>query len=166
GDLAIGDHLGTPAPGMPLAWQCTGNVWVRASNSFGFVPPQPYPGAALPVQGCYDVPVIQTALLDVLAAVITLVVMLAVERRVRGRVTGVVAAGFVLVYGTGRLAFDFLRGDPRYLGLTASQWTAAAVMAAIVIWLVRRRPARQGGGEPPRSGRTGDREPQTTEERG
>lgn len=142
GDLAIGEHLGAPAPDLPIAWRCTGNLWERASNSFGHVPPQPYPGGAMPVQGCFDVPVIHTALFDVLAATATLLAVLAVERWVRQRRAGTLAATFVVVYGTGRLVFDVFREDARYGGLTASQWTALAAVTVAVAWLAssRRRP--------------------------
>ncbi|MBW3619034.1 MAG: prolipoprotein diacylglyceryl transferase [Actinobacteria bacterium] len=139
GDLAIGDHIGAPAPNLPFAWRCTGNLWERATNTFGYVPPQPYPAGASPVQGCFDVPVIQTALLDVVAASVALVVVSLVERRMRRRPVGTLAATFVAVYGIGRLGFDFFRADVRYAGLTASQWTAMAAVALAVAWLARAR---------------------------
>lgn len=107
GDLAIGDHLGAAVPGSWLAWQCTGNFWVEATNTFGSVAPLPDPPGAEPVAGCFDVPVIQTAT-------------------------------FVIVYGSGRLTLDFLRGDDRYAGLTASQWTAFAAVSIAVAWVIRR----------------------------
>lgn len=160
GDLAIGDHIGAPAPDFPLAWRCTGNLWQRASNSLGYVPPQPYPDGAAPVQGCFDVAVIQTALFDVLAATATLLAVLAVERWARQRAVGTLAATFVAVYGTGRLIFDVFREDVRYAGLTASQWTALAAATVAVAWLVwsRRRPRPR----PPAD--LDDRSPVTTEE--
>ena len=155
GDLAIGDHIGAPAPDFPLAWRCTGNMWQRTSNSLGFVAPQPYPDTMMPVQGCFDVPVIQTALFDVLAATATLLVVLAAERWVRHRPVGTLAATFVLSYGTGRLVFDLFREDARYAGLTASQWTAVAAIVAAVVWLVRARhqpgPAAEAVADPPPS---------------
>lgn len=140
GDLAIGDHLGAAAPDALLAWRCTGNFWVEASNSLGRVAPTAYPtGVAAPVQGCFDVPVVQTALFDSVAAAVTLAVVLLVERRVQGRTgTGLLAATFVLAYGTGRLVLDSFRGDLRHAGLTASQWTALTAITAAVAWLVRR----------------------------
>ena len=146
GDLMIGDHIGAPAPGSPFAWRCTGNYWDRADNAFGFIAPQAYPAAGTPTQGCFTTPVVQTALLDALAATATVLAVLAVARWVTGRPgTGLEAATFVLVYGTGRFGFDVLRQDARYAGLTASQWTALFAVAAVAAWLVARRP---WGGEP------------------
>ena len=141
GDLAIGDHLGAAAPDALLAWQCTGNFWVEASNNLGRVAPSAYPtGVAAPVQGCFDIPVVQTALFDSVAAAATLVVVIMVERRIRGRArTGLLAATFVLAYGTGRLVLDSLRGDLRYAGLTASQWTALTAVTVALAWLMGSR---------------------------
>lgn len=145
GDLAIGDHIGAPAPDFPLAWRCTGNLWEPTSNSLGHVPPQPYPDTIVPVQGCFDVPVIQTALFDVLAATATLLVIVAVERWVRHRPVGTLAATFVATYGTGRLVFDLFREDLRHAGLTASQWTALAAAVLAIAWLTwARRQASDG----------------------
>jgi phosphatidylglycerol:prolipoprotein diacylglycerol transferase len=139
GDLAIGDHIGAPAPDLPFAWRCTGNLWERATNSFGYVAPQPYPATGAPVQGCFDVPVIQTALLDVFSASVALVALIVVERRSRRRAVGTLAATFVVAYGIGRLVFDVFREDVRYGGLTASQWTAMVAVALAVGWLLRSR---------------------------
>ena len=139
GDLAIGDHIGAPAPDFPLAWRCGGNWWQQASNSLGYVPPQPHPAGAAPVQGCFDVPVLQTALLDVVAAAATLLVVLAVARWVQRRHVGVLAATFVVAYGSGRLVFDVFREDVRHGWLTASQWTALVAVVLALGWLVRSR---------------------------
>jgi phosphatidylglycerol:prolipoprotein diacylglycerol transferase len=144
GDLLIGDHIGAPAPDVPLAWRCTGDYWDRAENAIAYIAPQAYPAAGTPTQGCFTTPVIQTALLDALAAAATLLVVLAVARRVTRRPgTGVEAATFVLVYGLGRLGFDVLRQDERYAGLTASQWTALVAVLAVSTWLLSRRPWRR-----------------------
>lgn len=141
GDLLIGDHIGAPAPDVPLAWRCAGDYWDRAENAFAYVAPQAYPTAGTPTQGCFTTPVIQTALLDALAAAATLLVVLAVARRVTRRPgTGVEAATFVLVYGLGRFGFDVLRQDERYAGLTASQWTALVAVLTVSTWLLSRRP--------------------------
>jgi phosphatidylglycerol:prolipoprotein diacylglycerol transferase len=147
GDLAIGDHLGAPAPGSPFAWQCTGNLWERTTNSFGYVAPQPYPSGAEPVAGCFDVPVLQTAMFDVAAATATMIVLLLLERRLRTHATGTLAATFVVSYGAGRLLFDNFRGDLRYAGLTASQWLALTAILAAGTWLLARRPWELGSGE-------------------
>lgn len=98
--------------------------------------PQPYPDGAKPVQGRCDGPVIQTVLFDVLAATATLLVVLPVDRWVRQGRVGALAATFVAVYGTGRLAFDVFREDARYGGLTASQWIALVIVALAVAWPV------------------------------
>lgn len=139
GDLAIGDHLGRVESSFPLAWQCTSNLWVEATNSLGRVAPSAYPTGFEPVQGCYDVPVIQTALFDVVAAGLTLLVLLAAERRWNSRPTGALAATFAIAYGTGRLLLDTFRGDERHAGLTASQWTAVVVISLATVWLLRHR---------------------------
>ena len=62
-------------------------------------------------------------------------VLMAWRHRARreGQVTLVLAA----LYGAGRFAFDFLREDTRRAGLTASQWTALALVVGAVGWLVR-----------------------------
>jgi phosphatidylglycerol:prolipoprotein diacylglycerol transferase len=140
GDLAIGDHIGPPAPGFPLAWRCTGNFWESATNSLGWAPPQPYPvGAAVePTQGCFDVAVYQTALFDVLAGAVLFVLLLILERR--PRFDGFFVTVFTYGYGLSRLATDFLREDRRYLALTGSQWVVVATLAALTAWLLIRRP--------------------------
>ena len=139
GDLAIGDHLGAAAPDAWWAWRCTGNLWSEATNTFGRIAPVPYPLDSAPVQGCFDVPVIQTAMFDPIAATITLAILLAMERRIGDRdPRGLLVAAFVVIYGSGRLVLDFLRGDVRHLGLTASQWTALAATTLALAWIVRR----------------------------
>lgn len=143
GDLAIGDHIGA-RPGSPLAWRCTGNYWREATNSIGYVPPQPYPvnAATLPVQGCFDVAVIQTALNDMVVVAVILVVLLALERAPRW--DGFFTAVFVYGYGVGRLALDFLREDLRLVaGLTGSQWAALAIVVAVTSFLAWRKPWRK-----------------------
>lgn len=154
GDLAIGDHIGAAAPNNPLAWRCSGNLWEASTNSFGWVVPQAYPTGGAPVQGCFDVPVIQTALFDSLAAAVTLLVILAVERRMRSRPVGVLTATFVAAYGTGRFTLDFFRGDVRYVGLTASQWTALVAATIAITWLLRRANRPGGPRHGPRDGTT------------
>jgi prolipoprotein diacylglyceryltransferase len=137
----IGDHIGAPAPDSPFARRCTGNWWDRADNAFEFLAPLPYPASGAPTQGCFTTPVVQTALLDALAATATLLVVVAVARWITRRPgTGMEAATFVLVYGLGRFGFDVLREDERFAGLTASQWTALVAVLAVTTWLVLRRP--------------------------
>jgi len=140
GDLMIGDHIGRPAPDVALAWQCTGNYWQRATNSFGFVAPEPYPfdAAVAPTLGCFDVPVIQTAMLDFLAAGIVFLLLIALERK--ARFDGFFVTAFVFGYGGLRFLTDFLRQDRTWFGLTGSQWAIVATLTVVVAWLVRTKP--------------------------
>ncbi|MGH3443168.1 MAG: prolipoprotein diacylglyceryl transferase [Nitriliruptorales bacterium] len=153
GDLAIGDHIGAPASGFPLAWRCTGNWWVEATNSYGFVPPQPYPsGAGLaPTQGCFAEAVYQTALFDVITGTVLFALLVVLERRTR--FDGFFVTVFAYGYGISRLATDFLREDRRYLELTGSQWTVLATLAALTAWLLIRRPWQRPGRAWQRPGR-------------
>lgn len=142
GDLAIGDHIGTVAPEWPLAWRCTGNYWLETTNSFGFVPPRPYPVGAEspPVVGCFDVAVHQTALYDALSGAILFGVLLWLERRPRW--DGFFLTVFLGWYGVVRFATDFVREDRRFLALTGTQWTLVAVLVALAAWVAWRRPWR------------------------
>lgn len=143
GDLAIGDHIGTVAEGWPLAWRCTGNYWIEASNSFGYTPPRPYPlGAAdAPVAGCFDVAVHQTALYEVLSAGIVFALLLLLERRARW--DGFFITVFVGWYGAIRFLTDFAREDRRFAALTGSQWTIVATLVLVAAYLAWARPWRQ-----------------------
>lgn len=139
GDLLIGDHIGPPAGGFPLAWRCTGNYWERLTNSFGYVPPQPYPaGGQAPTAGCFDVAVHQTALYDFLAAAVVLGLLLWFERQ--PRFDGFFMATFVYAYGALRFLSDFARQDRTWIGLTGSQWAIVATIAAVTVFLAVRRP--------------------------
>ena len=138
GDLLIGDHVGTPSGGFPLGWRCSANFYVEGANTFGRVPPQPYPASGSPTQGCFDVAVHQTALYDGLAALVVLAVLLVLVRRTL--FPGALAATWLLVYAPLRVLGDVLREDRRWFGLTGSQWTLLAAAAVVVVWLVRRQP--------------------------
>lgn len=142
GDLAIGDHLGGPAPGFPLAWRCTGNYWEAATNSLRSLgqPMPPIAGAPLgdQTQGCFAVAVHQTALYDLLQVGALMAVLLVFERRTRWN--GFFTAVFVAWYGLARFAMDFVREDPRMLGLTGSQYAALVTVLALVGYLTWRRP--------------------------
>lgn len=142
GDLAIGDHIGPPTD-FALGWRCTGNYWERATNSFGYVPPQPYPeGAAdLPTAGCFDTVVHQTALYDFATAGVVLLLLLSLERRARW--DGFFLAAFVYGYGVLRFLTDFVREDRRLLGLTGSQYTVLAAVLAMSLYLWWRKPWRE-----------------------
>lgn len=139
GDLVIGDHIGPPTD-FVLGWRCTGNYWERATNSFGYVPPHPYPeGAAqLPTAGCFDTVVHQTALYDFASAGVVLLLLLVLERRPRW--DGFFLAAFVYGYGALRFVSDFAREDRQLLGLTGSQYTVLAAMVALSLYLWWRKP--------------------------
>jgi phosphatidylglycerol:prolipoprotein diacylglycerol transferase len=85
----------------------------------------------------------QTALYDQLLALVLLIVLLRLRRKVH--FDGFLIAVFGLGYGLCRVLEDFLREDARRLGLTASQWTAIATVLVCVYTLsVRRRTPRWG----------------------
>lgn len=148
GDLAIGDHIGAPSGGFPLGWRCSANHYDAAANAIARIPPEPYPfdAATVPTQGCFDVAVHQTALYDGLAALVVLVVLIVLARR--PLFPGALAAALVLVYAPLRGLGDVVREDPRWLGLTGSQWALLAASIAVVVWLRRRR---RGSVDPPAS---------------
>lgn len=148
GDLAIGDHLGAPTS-APWGWRCTGDLNpVGDPNALGMTAPVPYPEMAVrsgaieaPVVGCFDVPVLQTALVDAVVALVVLAVLLAIERRVDWR-RGSLASAWVVVYGVLRVAGDVLREDRRWFGLTGTQWAlSVAVVVVVAMWWRRRRAA-------------------------
>lgn len=121
GDLIIGDHLGART-GLPFGFQCPDVVDVgRTVGS-----PCP-PGAVVHLTAAYDLIIVSFILF-------TLLVLRRIPLRT-GERTLVLAA----LYGAGRFAFDFLREDTRRLGLTGSQWTAAGLIAAATILILRRR---------------------------
>ncbi|MDP9021789.1 MAG: prolipoprotein diacylglyceryl transferase [Actinomycetota bacterium] len=142
GDLAIGDHLGDPAGGWPLAWRCTGNYWDRATNTLRAlgdpVPPRAGPPYAGQTQGCFDVAVHQTALYDLVQAGLLLALLLWLERKPRWN--GFFITVFVYWYAAARFVSDFLRQDRRLLGLTGSQYAALAAIGALTVFLRWRRP--------------------------
>lgn len=139
GDLAIGDHVGAPSGDFPLGWRCSANLYVEGANTFGRVPPEPYPfdRAEAPTLGCFDLALHQTALYDGLAALIVLAVLLGMVRR--RLFPGALAATWVLVYAPLRGLGDVLREDRRWFGLTGSQWALLVAAVAVTVWLVRRR---------------------------
>ncbi len=144
GDLAIGDHLGAPTTSA-WGWRCAGDFNpVGGPNAMERVAPVPYPSVAVdsgavepPVVGCFDVPVVPTALVDGMVALVVTLVLLVVERRWPGR--GNVATAWVVAYGVLRFVGDVLRRDRRMLGLTGTQWALAAAVLVVVAWQVRRR---------------------------
>lgn len=122
GDLVIADHLGARTD-LPFGFRCPDVVDVgRTVGS-----PCP-PGEVVHL----------TALYDLIAVTVVLVLVLAYRRgsRAEGEVTLVAA----IAYGAGRFMFDFLREDARRLGLTGSQWVglSVVVLAAALLWRRKR----------------------------
>ncbi len=148
GDLVIGDHLGRQTT-SPLGWRCLGEVGGKSPlDASGYRAAVESGGA--PSLGCFDVPVHQTALYDLLSTLLLLGLLLWLAgRRRRG---GLLAIVFVIWYGSARMATDFLRVDRRYLGLTGSQILALTVSLICLYLLARYRGAPQrwasGGYEP------------------
>lgn len=121
GDLVIADHLGEPT-GLPFGFRCPEIVDV--GRTVGSSCP---PGEIVHLSAAYD--------LLVAACVAAVLIVL------RGRSLQVGARTLLLgiLYGVGRVGFDFLRADTRRLGMTGSQWTALAVIALASYLLARRR---------------------------
>lgn len=144
GDLAIGDHLG-PVTTSAWGWRCAGDLNpVGGRNVLEMVAPVPYPSAAVasgavdaPVVGCFDGAVVQTAMVDAVGALVVALVLLAVERRWRGR--GSLATTWVVAYGVLRILGDVLRQDRRVWGLTGTQWALGAAVLGVVVLQARRR---------------------------
>lgn len=144
GDLAIGDHLGSPTTGW-WGWRCTGD-WnpVGGPNAIGMTAPVPYPRLAVesgaipaPTVGCFDEPVLQTAMVDLLVALAVGGLLLVLERRTDTR--GLLAGTWVVAYGVLRLVADVARLDRRAAGLTGTQWALAAAVVAVLVVAVRHR---------------------------
>lgn len=136
GDLVIADHLGARTD-LPFGFRCPEIVDVgRTVGS-----PCP-PGEVVHL----------TALYDLIAVTVVLVLILAYRRG--SRAEGQVTLGAAIAYGAGRFMFDFLREDARRLGLTGSQWVGLTVMlfAAALFWLRKRNldlPRNPDGAEEP-----------------
>jgi phosphatidylglycerol:prolipoprotein diacylglycerol transferase len=132
GDLIIGDHLGKvttfflgyrcPPLGVETGSPCAPTDLVSRT-----------PGAI----------VHQTALYDQLLALVLLIVLVRLRRKVH--FDGFLILVFGLGYGVNRVIEDFLREDTRRFGLTASQWTALlTVSLCLYVLAVRRRTPRWG----------------------
>lgn len=130
GDLVIADHLGGTTT-SPLGFRCP--EFPEVGENVG----SPCPPGEL---------VHLTALYDLMSVSVVLGLVLLVRRRVRleGQTTLIAA----IAYGTGRFLFDFAREDVRRLGLTGSQWVAAAVVLVSVVVLLRRRHAPPNADHP------------------
>jgi phosphatidylglycerol:prolipoprotein diacylglycerol transferase len=132
GDLIIADHLGKvtnfflgyrcPPLGVETGSPCAPTDLVSRT-----------PGAI----------VHQTALYDQLLALVLLIVLIRLRRKVH--FDGFLILVFGLGYGLNRVIEDFLREDTRRFGLTASQWTAlATITLCVYVLAVRRRTPRWG----------------------
>jgi phosphatidylglycerol---prolipoprotein diacylglyceryl transferase len=144
GDLMIGDHIGAPTD-FALGWRCGGDYNPVGGGGFGLAAPRPYPldvpvtaGTDLPTIGCFDTVVHQSALYDLGAALLVLLLLLWLERR--PRFDGFFAVAWVYGYGAVRFLGDFARQDRRFLELTGSQWALLGAAVAVTVWLVRTRP--------------------------
>lgn len=124
GDLIIADHLGARTD-LPFGFRCPDVVDVGRTVG------SPCPaGEVVHLTAAYDL---------VVAAGVAAVLILLRRRMLRlGERTLLLG----VLYGTGRLLFDFLREDTRRLGLTGSQWTALAVIVAASVLIARRRRRR------------------------
>jgi phosphatidylglycerol:prolipoprotein diacylglycerol transferase len=129
GDLIVGDHLGKPTEFF-LGFVCDGVDTASPCNPAT-------PGGAVHQPALYD-----------LLNLLVLTPFLFWWRK-RARYDGQSIIIFGLWYGAGRLVEDFYRIDETHgTGLTGSQWTAVAAMAAcaIVLAVVRRTPWPSGRG--------------------
>lgn len=121
GDLIIADHLGAPTT-LPFGYRCPEIVDV--GRTVGSPCPS---GQVVHLTAAYDL---------LVAALVAGTLIILRRRRLRlGTPTLLLAA----LYGSGRLAFDFLREDVRRFGLTGSQWAALTLVTASVSWLLIRR---------------------------
>lgn len=121
GDLIIADHLGAPTS-LPFGFRCPDVVDVGRTVG------SPCPAGQV---------VHLTAAYDLIIAALVAVVLIALRRRPLRLGERTLLLG--ILYGAGRLAFDFLREDTRRFGLTGSQWTALAVIVFASALILRRR---------------------------
>lgn len=124
GDLIIADHLGGRTD-LPFGFRCPDVVDVGRTVG------SPCPaGEVVHLTAGYDL-------------VIALAVSVALFRlRAHTLRLGERTLLLAILYGSGRVLFDFLREDVRRFGLTGSQWTALAVVAlASGLVALRRRKA-------------------------
>lgn len=132
GDLIIADHLGK-ATSFFLGYRCP-PVGVETGS--------PCAPTAL-VSRTAGAVVHQTALYDQFLALILLLVLVRLRRKVH--FDGFLILVFGLGYGLARILEDFLREDLRRFGLTGSQWTAVVTVGlCLFTLLVLRRTPRWG----------------------
>lgn len=132
GDIIIADHLGKTTSFF-LGYRCPPLAVETGSPCAPTELVNRTPGEV----------VHQTALYDQLLALVLLIVLVRLRRKVH--FDGFLIVVFGLGYGMARIIEDFLREDTRRLGLTASQWTAIATVALCLYTLtVLRRTPRWG----------------------
>jgi len=132
GDIIIADHLGK-VTSFFLGYRCPPLSVATGS---------PCAPTAL-VDRTPGVIVHQTALYDQFLALILLLVLLQLRKRVH--FDGFLIVVFGLGYGLARILEDFLRDDVRRFGLTGSQWTASVTVCLCIYALTRlRRTPRWG----------------------
>jgi len=132
GDLIIGDHLGK-VTSFFLGYRCP---------PVGVATGSPCAPSGL-VSRTAGAIVHQTALYDQFLALILLLVLLQLRKKVH--FDGFLILVFGLGYGLARILEDFLREDVRRFGLTGSQWTAVVTVTLCVVTLfVLRRTPRWG----------------------
>jgi len=117
GDLIIGDHLGTPTD-LPWGFRFDG-------------PPGALPGCPAPIDSGVSCPAVgevvhQTALYDLVNAIVVFAVVMVLARRRHS--PGFMIMFTTFMYATGRLASDFARGGPFYLGLRGTQWVSVGLL--------------------------------------
>lgn len=129
GDIIIADHLGK-VTSFFLGYRCP--------------PLSVATGSPCAPTGLVDrtvgAVVHQTALYDQFLALVLLLVLVQLRKKVR--YDGFLIVVFGLGYGLARILEDFLREDVRRLGLTGSQWTAVVTVGLCLFTLVvlRRTP--------------------------
>lgn len=121
GDLVIADHLGGKTD-LPFGFRCPDVVDVGRTVG------SPCPaGEVVHLTAAYDM---------VIALAVAAVLFVLRGRTLRvGERTLLLA----ILYGAGRVLFDFLREDVRRFGLTGSQWTALTVVSLAALLLALRR---------------------------
>lgn len=132
GDLIIADHLGK-VTSFFLGYRCP-PVGVATGSPCA---PTEFAGRTV------GAVVHQTALYDQMLAAVLLVVLLRLRRS--PRYDGFLILIFAAGYACARIMEDFLRDDLRHFGLTGSQMTAIATLAAsLFVLVVLRRTPRWG----------------------
>lgn len=154
GDLMIGDHLGKPTD-FAFGWRCLGESGGVAPESAAAYRADLIQGDP-PSLGCFDIPLHQTALYDLISTIALLSLLLWLGRRARQ--TGFLICVFTVWYAAVRIITDSLRVDKRYFHLTGSQLMSLAAGLACAYLLARFRgaPPRYSAPPPPGSATESD----------